>query len=135
LIIPRWISTAQRTASTTLENFDQHAGASGLDDAPVMLPDFRVDEIAAVRLQAVEGAFLIRSHQPRVTRHIGGEDRRKAARCSRGYDLTRSSPVIGDAAVDESAPFGHLSAPLVRGTFKKSTHNSPNAAGHVFNSD
>jgi len=25
-------------------------------------------------LQAVEGAFLIRAHQPRIARHIGGED-------------------------------------------------------------
>ncbi len=56
--------------------FHQHAVAGGLDDAPVMLPDFRVDELAAMRLQAVEGAFLVRSHQPRITRHIGGEDRR-----------------------------------------------------------
>jgi hypothetical protein len=104
LIIPRWISTAQRTASTTLENFDQHAVASGLDDAPVMLPDFRVDEIAAVRLQAVEGAFLIRSHQPRITRHIGGEDRGKAARRSRRYGLTRSSPEIGGPRSTNARP-------------------------------
>jgi hypothetical protein len=64
-----------------------------------------------MRLEAVEGTLLIRSHQPRITRHIGGEDCRKSARRSRGYGLTRSSPVIGDAAVDECAPFGHLSAP------------------------
>jgi hypothetical protein len=41
-----------------------------------MLPDFRIDELAAMRLQAVEGALLIRPHQPRITRYIGSEDRR-----------------------------------------------------------
>jgi hypothetical protein len=80
-----------------------------------MLPDFRIDKLATMRLQAIEGALLIRSHQPRVAGHIRGQDRRKPARCSRDYDLTRSSSVIGDAAVDECAPFGHLSAPPIRG--------------------
>jgi hypothetical protein len=82
----------------------------------MMLPDLRVDELATMRLQAIEGALLIGPHQPRVTRHVGGEDRHKSARRSRGYGLTRSSSVIGDAAVDDCAPFGHLSAPPVRGT-------------------
>ena len=80
-----------------------------------MLPNFQVDELAAVRLQAAEGAFLIRAHQPRVTGHIGGEDCRKSARRSRSYGLTRSSPAIADAAVDGCAPFGHLLANLVGG--------------------
>ena len=33
--------------------FDQHAVAGGLDDAAVMLADFRVDKLAAMRLQAL----------------------------------------------------------------------------------
>jgi len=70
-----------------------------------------------VRLQAIEGPFLIRSHEPRVTRHIGREYGRKTARRGRSYGLTRSSSVIGDAAVDECAPFGHLSASPVGGIF------------------
>jgi len=113
--IARWISTAQRTHRRR-SKFHQHAVSGGLDDAPVMLPDLRVDELATMRLQAVEGALLIRSHQPRVPRHIRGEDCHKSARRSRGYGLTRSSSVIGDAAVDDCAPFGHPSAPPVRGT-------------------
>jgi hypothetical protein len=64
---------------------DQHAVAGGLDDAPVMLPDFRIDELAAMRLQAVEGAFLVRSHQPRITGHVRCEDRREAAHRGRSY--------------------------------------------------
>ncbi len=63
-IIPRWISTAQRTASTTLGKFHQHAVAGGLDDAAAVLPDLRVDELAPMRLEAFEGPFLVRSHQP-----------------------------------------------------------------------
>jgi hypothetical protein len=94
----------------------QHAVAGGLDDATVMLPDFRVDEFATMRLQPIDGTFLIGSHQPRITRHIGGQDGRKPARRGRSYGLTRSSLVIGDAAVDECAPLGHLSASPVRGT-------------------
>ena len=43
-----------------------------------MLADLRVDELAAMRLQAFVRAFLIRTHQPRVARHIGGEDRGKS---------------------------------------------------------
>jgi hypothetical protein len=42
--------------------FNQHTVAGGLDDAPAMLPDLRVDKLAAMRLQVVKGALLIRSH-------------------------------------------------------------------------
>jgi hypothetical protein len=65
--------------------FHKHAVAGGFDDPPVMLPDLRVDELATMRLQAVEGAFLIRSHQPRVPRHIRCQDRRQAACRHRVY--------------------------------------------------
>jgi hypothetical protein len=34
--------------------FDQHAVAGSLDDASVMLPNFRIDEFPAMRLQTVE---------------------------------------------------------------------------------
>ena len=39
------------------------------------LGDLRVDELAAERFEAVERAFLIGTHQPRVARYIGGKDR------------------------------------------------------------
>jgi hypothetical protein len=44
-----------------------------------VLGDFRIDELAAQRFEAFERAFLVGSHQPRVARHIGGDDRGKAA--------------------------------------------------------
>jgi hypothetical protein len=45
-----------------------------------MLADLRVDELAAMRLETFVRAFLIRAHQARIARHIGGEDRSKATR-------------------------------------------------------
>jgi len=59
--------------------FDQHAVAGGLDDAAVMLGDLRIEELAAQRLEALVRAFLVRPHQPRIARHIGGKDRGEAA--------------------------------------------------------
>ena len=59
--------------------FRQHAIAGILDDAAGMLADLWVDELAAMRLEALMGAFLVRAHQPRVARHIEGEDRGELA--------------------------------------------------------
>jgi hypothetical protein len=61
---------AQRTASTDAREFHQHAVARGLDDAPAVFRDFRIQHLAAMRLEAFERRFLGRSHQPRVARHI-----------------------------------------------------------------
>ena len=70
-------ATAQRTASTTLANSTNRP--SPVDDAAVMLRDSRIDELMAQRFEAFERAFLVRPHQPRVTCHIGGEDRGETA--------------------------------------------------------
>jgi hypothetical protein len=59
--------------------FHQQAVAGGLDKPPMVLGDFRIEELAAQRFEAFERAFLIRPHQPRVARHIGREDRSEAA--------------------------------------------------------
>jgi len=59
--------------------FDQQAVASGLDDAAVMLGDFRIEELAAQRFQTFKRTLLIRPHQPGIPRHIGGEDRGETA--------------------------------------------------------
>jgi hypothetical protein len=39
-----------------------------------MFLDSRIGELAADRLQSSEGALLVRPHQPRVARHISGEN-------------------------------------------------------------
>jgi len=59
--------------------FHQQAVTGGLDDAAVVLADFRIDQLAAKGFEAFERAFFVRSHQPRMPRHIGGEDRSEAA--------------------------------------------------------
>jgi len=46
---------------------------------PAVLGDLRIHKLAAMRLQAIERSFLVRPHQPRVPRHIGGEDRGETA--------------------------------------------------------
>jgi hypothetical protein len=58
---------------------DQQAVTGGLDDAAAMLGDFRIEELTAQRIQAFEGAFLVRPHQPRIPRHISGQDCGEAA--------------------------------------------------------
>ena len=40
---------------------------------------FRIDQLPEMRFEAFVRAFLIHAHQPRVTRHIGGEDRSETA--------------------------------------------------------
>jgi len=59
--------------------FHQQAVAGGLDDAAPVLGDFRIDELAAQRFEPFERAFFVRPHQPRISRHIGGDDRGEAA--------------------------------------------------------
>jgi hypothetical protein len=43
------------------------------------LRDLRIDQLAAMRLEALEGAFLIRAHQARIAHYVGGEDRGETA--------------------------------------------------------
>jgi hypothetical protein len=44
-----------------------------------MLGNLRIDEVAAQRFEAFERALLVRPDQPRIPRHIGGEDRGETA--------------------------------------------------------
>jgi hypothetical protein len=44
-----------------------------------MRGDLRIDQLPQMRPEALVRALLIRSHQPRVARHIGGEDRGKTS--------------------------------------------------------
>jgi hypothetical protein len=40
----------------------------------MVLGDLRIEELAAQRFEAFERALLVHPHQPRIPRHIGGED-------------------------------------------------------------
>jgi hypothetical protein len=68
--------------------FHQHPVVGRLYDAAGMLADLRVDELAAMRLKALVRAFLVRAHQTRIPRHIGGEDRGETA----GRDHSSGKP-------------------------------------------
>ena len=54
--------------------FEKQAIARRFDDPAAMFLDLRIGEFAADRLQRSKGAFLVRPHEPRVTRYISGEN-------------------------------------------------------------
>src|SRR5215472_5494503 len=57
--------------------FRQEAVAGVLYDPASMLRDLRIDQLSEVSFEPLVRALLIRAHKPRVTRHIGGQDRRE----------------------------------------------------------
>ena len=54
--------------------FDERPIASQLHGAAAVLFHLGVDELAAMGLQAGERPLLVRAHQARIARHIGGEN-------------------------------------------------------------
>ena len=46
---------------------------------PLCSAILRIEQLAARAPEAFERAVLVRPHQPRIARHIGGEDRGEAA--------------------------------------------------------
>jgi hypothetical protein len=77
--ILRCTATAQRTASTTLGEFEEQPVTGGFDDTPVMLVDPGIGDLAPQLIESGERALLIPFHQPRIARDIGGEDRGETA--------------------------------------------------------
>src|SRR5262249_34868593 len=53
----------------------QEAVAGVLYDPAPVLPNLRIDQLPAMGLEPFVGPLLIRPDQPRVPRHVGGEDR------------------------------------------------------------
>jgi hypothetical protein len=49
--------------------------AGVLDDAAPVLGDLRINQLAEMRPQAFVRTLLVGSHQPRIPRHVCGEDR------------------------------------------------------------
>ena len=58
---------------------DQQAVAGGFVNTASVLGDLRIDELPTQRFEAFQRAFLVRPHQPRISRHIGGKDRGETA--------------------------------------------------------
>jgi hypothetical protein len=78
-IIARWISAAQRTASTTLGNSHQHPIAGILHDPAAMYLDLRINQLTEMCLEKFVRPLLVRAHQTRIACHVGGEDRGETA--------------------------------------------------------
>ena len=72
--IPCCTSIAQRTALTGLANSASTPSPVRLDDAPLVLGDLAVDQLAPMRLEARERALLVGADQPGVTRDIRGKN-------------------------------------------------------------
>jgi len=64
----------------------QEAVASVLDDPAPVVRDLWIDQLLEMGLEPRVRPLLIHSHQARVSRHVGGEDRGKAA--DRGHGLS-----------------------------------------------
>jgi hypothetical protein len=58
---------------------DQNAVAGGFDDPAAMEGYSRIDQLAAELAEALERAFLVEPSQPRIARHIGGQNGGKLA--------------------------------------------------------
>ncbi|HKT17523.1 MAG TPA: hypothetical protein VJR47_05740 [Stellaceae bacterium] len=56
---------------------DELTIAYELDDTPSMLTDFWIDNLFAERLERGEGRGLVCGHEPAVSHHICGKDRRQ----------------------------------------------------------
>jgi hypothetical protein len=57
----------------------QEAVASVLDDPPTVLGDIGIDQLAEMHLEPLVRPFFVSTHQPRIPRLVGGEDRGEAA--------------------------------------------------------
>src|SRR5262249_50204956 len=73
----------------------EHAVAGGLDQPPLMLGDFRLDQLAPVRPEPVDRAFLVGPDEPRVTRDVRSENGGKPT--FHGWLLLRGGPTGGPA--------------------------------------
>jgi hypothetical protein len=66
--------------------FRQQSVAGILYRMAAVLLDLGLNQLAEMRLEPLVRPLLIRAHQARVPRHVGGEDRGEAA--DRGHDLS-----------------------------------------------
>jgi hypothetical protein len=87
-----------RAASTTLTNCTSRPSPVVLTMRPWCSAIFGVEELMAQRFDGLERAFLVRSHQPRIPRHIGGKiaARRRSMRCH-SPGIHRGSPSFQQA--------------------------------------
>ena len=58
---------------------DQKAVAHHLEDAPAMLGDGGIEELAAMLPKRAERSLFVGLHEAAVAHHVGGQDRRQSA--------------------------------------------------------
>jgi hypothetical protein len=93
------LGSAQDRVDDAVE-FDQHAVASGLDNAAAVLCDGRIDEFDPVGLETGERPRLVDLHQPAKADHVGGKDRCKPALWSgHAHLLVPSQSSLTDVSV------------------------------------
>jgi hypothetical protein len=61
------------------EKLCQHSIAGVFDNSSAVLLDLRVDQLAEMGFETFMRSLLIRAHQARVPRYVGGKDRGEAA--------------------------------------------------------
>jgi hypothetical protein len=71
-----------------------------------MIADLRVDELAAMRLEAFVRAFLVCAHQTRVARHVGGQDRGETADCRHSSGIPASRRPANKVVSAKARSFG-----------------------------
>ena len=71
--MPRWISTAQATAFTTLGNSTSMPSPVSLTMRPLCSAILRVDQLVAAGLERGERGGLVDAHEPAVADHVGGQ--------------------------------------------------------------
>jgi hypothetical protein len=84
--------------------FRQQSVTGILYDPAVVLRDLRIDQFPEMRPQAFVRALLILTHQLRIARHIGGEDRGETVGRGHGW---AGHPVRRDRALLTVAQLVH----------------------------
>ena len=93
--------------------FDQHAVAHELDDAPAVRGDFGLDQLLAVGAKRGERSRLVAGHQQAVSNHVGCEYRREPALDSFGGYGALSSKI---------SVVGSLSGPAANASGRAPSH-------------
>jgi hypothetical protein len=116
--IARWISAAQRTASTRLAEFDQRPVTCGFEDATAMLGNVGIAYLASNRPQCRQSALFIGLHQPGIANDIGRQNGRQPSfDPAFGHRLPRLKK-------NDLAVLGHRGAVSARNSATRNPHRS-----------
>ena len=83
--------------------FHQHAVAHRLDDAAMEALDHRADQLGEMRMQIVEGPFLVGAHQAAVAVDVGEHDGRQTTIGARARHRNGCQPPVVRCAAGRAA--------------------------------